>query len=235
MKTELLDEIFPEDGVKDGVVASFNYNATHSEYTALKDAAEADAAFRASVTELCKKSGMPEGGYPVLYLGRRLQEADGTQVAALAKIAADNDIQPGESISDFLLSKCKLVARLEEQLEETQHCLAEAESDVPDEDEVCACAIDESQVMLKMATHEDLKSLSNTLRNRLDDLKENVGMIADDVEIIGRHVVNTKASLDFVRQRVRHLTNRPSFGFIKSYISALAAAATFAAAQYFMR
>lgn len=235
MKTELLDKIFPEDGVKDGVVASFNYNATHSEYLALKDAAEADAAFRATITDLCDRYGMPPGAYPYLYLARRLEERDGTQVSRLADVAANYGIGEGEKLADFLLSKCKLVDRLYNQLEETQHCLAEAESDVPDEDEACACAIDESQVMLKMATHEDMKSLSNTLRNRLDDLKENVGMIADDIEIIGRQVVNTKASLDFVRQRVRHLTNRPSFGFIKSYISALAALATFAAAQYLMR
>lgn len=234
MKTELLDKIFPEDGVRGGVVASFNYNATHSEYLALKDAAEADAAFRATIVELCDKHGMQPGAYPYLYLARRLEERDGTQVSRLADVAANYGIGEGECLADFLLSKCKLVARLYDQLEETQHRLADAESDVPDEDEVCACAIDESQVMLKMATHEDLKSLSNTLRNRLDDLKENADMIADDVEIIGRHVVNTKASLDFVRQRVRHLTNRPSFGFIKSYLSALAAAATFVAVQYFM-
>ena len=251
MKTELLDKIFPEDGVKDGVVASFNYNATHSEYLALKDAAEADAAFRATITDLCDRYGMPTGAYPYLYLARRLEERDGTQVSRLSDVAANYGIGEGECLADFLLSKCKLVARLYDQLEETQHRLADAESDVPDEDEVCACALDDAKTLEVVATKDDLDKLRVAIqqsnaelsRKRNDDyriegslnhIKENVGMIADDVEIIGRHVVNTKASLDFVRQRVRNLTNRPSFGFIKSYLSALAAAATFVAVQYFM-
>lgn len=252
MKTELLDQIFPEGGVKDGVVASFNYNSTHSEYLALKDAAEADAAFRATIVELCDKHGMPPGAYPYLYLARRLEERDGTQVSRLADVAANYGIGEGEKLADFLLSKCKLVDRLYNQLEETQHCLAEAESDVPDEDEVCACAMDSSKTLEVLATKQDLYKLGEEIKQTntnliakrnedyrvaasINDLKENVGMVADDIEIIGRQVVNTKASLDFVRQRVRHLTNRPSFGFIKSYISALAALATFAAAQYLMR
>ncbi len=227
MKTELLDKIFPEDGVKDGVVASFNYNATHSEYLALKDAAEADAAFRATITDLCDRYGMPPGAYPYLYLARRLEERDGTQVSRLADVAANFGIGEGENLADFLLSKCKLVARLEEQLVDMQHSLAEAESNIPDEDEVCACIGDGTTMPDDYLTRKDLDDYWNPISNRIKDLKESVGMIADDVDMTERRV-------ESVRLRLRDLWKRPQFGFVKSYTSALAAAATFAAVQYFI-
>lgn len=252
MKTELLDKIFPEDGVKDGVVASFNYNATHSEYLALKDAAEADAAFRATITDLCDRYGMPPGAYPYLYLARRLEERDGTQVSRLADVAANFGIGEGEKLADFLLSKCKLVERLEEQLEETQHCLAEAESDVPDEDEVCECALDDAKTLEVVATKDDLDKLRDSLQRSNAQLAEKTnkdyriaGSLAsilakqsENALAVGNlkeYMRTVNSAVDFTRERVRNLTRRPSFGIVKSYLTTLAAAATLYAAHYIMR
>lgn len=230
MKTELLDRIFHEDGVKGGVVTSFNYNATHSEYLALKDAAEADAAFRATITDLCDRYGMPPGAYPYLYLARRLEERDGTQVSRLADVAANYGIMEGESLADFLLSKCKLVERLEEQLEETQHCLAEAESDVPDEDEVCACALNEKLTLDSVATKDDIESLKKDIGKRLSEIQGDVGDVINELSFL--ETIDNRTEV--TRLRVRDLLKRPRFGALGSYITTLEAIATAAAIYYFI-
>lgn len=94
------------------------------------DQAEADAAFRASVTELCDHYGMKPKGNAVCFVADRLRRGeapDRTLVNKLAQVAADFDIPENLTLADFLEERCRTADFYEERLAETQHRLAELE------------------------------------------------------------------------------------------------------------
>lgn len=115
------------------------------------DAAEADAAFRAAVVELCTSYGMYTDDKPYFFLKRKLaqrNEPDLRMICELAKVCVDNGIQEGEDPATFLESKCREVLRLTDELESTQHKLADAvsdaESDYDEDDCVQECMAGQS-------------------------------------------------------------------------------------------
>lgn len=92
--------------------------------------AEADAAFRGSVTALCVADGMDPKAHAVLHVANSLtgRNLDRMIVNGLAEVAADYDIPDGMSIEVFLANRCDRVEELEEKLSETEHRLAELET-----------------------------------------------------------------------------------------------------------
>lgn len=97
------------------------------------DAADADAAFRAVIHGLCVDNGMRDDDKPFFFLKRVLKEKnapDIRMICELARACDEGGIQEGEDPVSFIESKCAEVERLTEQLEDTQHKLAQAVSDI---------------------------------------------------------------------------------------------------------
>lgn len=116
----------------DWPVSKLSINKIESEI----DQAEADATFRGVIRELCTSYGMCKDDKPYFYLKRKLaqrNEPDLRLICDLAKVCDEHGIQEGEDPATFLESKCREVARLTEQLEATQHKLADAVSDAESE------------------------------------------------------------------------------------------------------
>lgn len=114
------------------------------------DQAEADEAFREVIRELCSSYGMAPDDKPYFYLKRKLAQRNAPDlrlICELAKVCADHGIQEGEDPATFLESKCREVDRLTEELESTQHKLADAvsdaESDYDQDDCVAECMADD--------------------------------------------------------------------------------------------
>lgn len=97
---------------------------------AQREQAEADAAFRGSVTALCVADGMDPKAHAVLHVANALtgRGADRKLINELAKVAVDYDIPEGMPIEVFFADRCDRAEELEERLGETEHRLAELES-----------------------------------------------------------------------------------------------------------
>lgn len=135
-------------------------NETLDSLDAEIDQAEADEAFREVIRELCSSYGMAPDDKPYFYLKRKLaqrNEPDLRLICELAKVCADHGIQEGEDPATFLESKCREVDRLTEELESTQHKLADAvsdaESDYDQDDCVSECMADDKCNMIVREVH----------------------------------------------------------------------------------
>lgn len=134
------------------------------------DQAEADEAFREVIKELCLQYGMAPNDKPYFYIKRKLaqrNEPDLRLICDLAKVCADNGIQEGEDPASFIESKCREVLRLTDELESTQHKLADAvsdaESDYDQDDCVAEClARDDIAKQFTNAIHINIKQHETT-------------------------------------------------------------------------
>ena len=135
------------------------------------DQAEADEAFREVIRELCSQYGMAPDDKPYFYLKRKLAQRDKPDlrlIIELAKVCADHGIQEGEDPATFLESKCREVDRLTEELESTQHKLADAvsdaESDYDQDDCVQECMVDDKCNLIVRDIHVNtLKCVAHML------------------------------------------------------------------------
>jgi hypothetical protein len=110
---------------KDGL---YNTVSLQAELNDLYEQSEADAAFRASIDELCKQNGMPERGSSVLHVANNLCKInDRLAMNDIAQVCSDYNIPDDMTPSEFIADQCEAVYRLEEQLAGVQHRLAELE------------------------------------------------------------------------------------------------------------
>lgn len=146
-------------------------NETLDSLDAEIDQAEADEAFREVIRDLCSTYGMAPDDKPYFYLKRKLaqrNEPDLRLICELAKVCADHGIQEGEDPATFLESKCREVNRLTEELESTQHKLADAvsdaESDYDQDDCVQECMVDDKCNLIVRDIHVNtLKCVAHML------------------------------------------------------------------------
>lgn len=146
------------------------------------DQAEADEAFREVIRELCSSYGMAPDDKPYFYLKRKLaqrNEPDLRLICELAKVCADHGIQEGEDPATFLESKCREVDRLTEELESTQHKLADAvsdaESDYDQDDCVAECMAGASIIHdIHVNTRATVADAETSLR---DYIKTGIGVV----------------------------------------------------------
>ena len=145
------------------------------------DQAEADEAFREVIRELCSSYGMAPDDKPYFYIKRKLaqrNEPDLRLICELAKVCADHGIQEGEDPATFLESKCREVDRLTEELESTQHKLADAvsdaESDYDQDDCVAECMSDDKCNMIVREVHVNTSKCVAHMLDRIQDERESM-------------------------------------------------------------
>ena len=145
------------------------------------DQAEADEAFREVIRELCSSYGMAPDDKPYFYIKRKLaqrNEPDLRLICELAKVCADHGIQEGEDPATFLESKCREVDRLTEELESTQHKLADAvsdaESDYDQDDCVQECMVDDKCNLIVRDIHVNTSKCVAHMLDRIQDERESM-------------------------------------------------------------
>lgn len=93
------------------------------------DQADADAAFRAAVTEVCRQHGMNITQNCVMFIRRKLTELESSpdiqMVGALAEVLERNGIPDGEDPVHFISAKLREANDLSEELADVQHKLAD--------------------------------------------------------------------------------------------------------------